>query len=111
MNLADIASIIDKCEQHVAETPKLSKLLHDSEFVMDKINKVKSVFDSNCIALILNQLTVLLRQDTAVKKILKDECGALSDEDYYPHFLLYCSMVIYIEYIQINAKSKVIDNE
>ena len=108
MSAPDIPTVISNSEEIVVRTRRLKRLLHSPDFVAKKISKVKTVFGESeepSLALVLNQLSVLLREDPEMKQILREECGDLVQQPYYPHFLLYCSTVVYFEYIKISQGS------
>lgn len=104
MSAPDIASIIEICDKRLGGTRRLNNLLHNADFVQKKMSQVNYVFSESSkpppLALVLNQIATLLRADTAIREIIAKECGPLQEQAYYPHFLFYCSIIVYVEYVR-----------
>lgn len=84
-------------------TERLNEQLHTPEFIVKKMKNVLQLFPEASIYLTLKQLSAYLMEDKNIKKIVDQEIDEnfSKDEKIYPFFLLYCSIIVYVEYINI----------
>jgi len=105
MSVLDIQGRLRECSDIVGKTPRLNDLLHNAEFVVNKMKQVFSLFKEPSLALVLNLLSTILQGDENIIRILKEECGEdlISDDAVFPFLLLYCSFITFTEYIKIQT--------
>lgn len=106
MSFLDIKVRLSQCCDIVDETPRLNDLLHNAEFVANKMKQVLYVFGEVSLGLTLNALSSVLQGDKSIISIIKEECGEdlPSDDKVFPFLMLYCSIVVFTEYIKIQTR-------
>ena len=107
----DIGTDIDRCERILSETPRLLSYLRNPDFVSGKLDTVQDFVElleeaNPSLGIILYQLYGLLLKDNEVRQIIREECTSVEDDDeFFPFFMLFCTIMVYSEHIKLGMKS------
>jgi len=110
MSPLDIGSAVDRCIRLLQGTPILYKTLTKPEFVSGKLDKIQELSEllgnpSPPLRLVFHQLYSFLLEDEEIRRIIRKDCNrAEQDNDFFPFFLFFCSVVVYVEHIKLGKK-------
>lgn len=109
MITSNFAWTIDRCERIINNTPKLLSLLHNSDFILDKMNQIKVVFSGRNapLGMVFSQLYSILFCDEPLRKIVRSECEQnFEDDQIFPFFIFWCTVIVYTKHIEIYGKQE-----
>lgn len=102
MSYSDFLERLRECGDIVDDIRRLNDLLHNAEFVVNKMKKVFYCIKEPSLALTLDFLRVSLEGDKNIATIFKEECGEeIIHDPIFPFLLLYCSIILFAEYEKI----------